>query len=241
VIQHIIVGTDQSDEAAIAATWAGELALATQGEVTTIQAWSSSEAERTPERGQELRAAAGRRLQSWADRFDTGRASATLAIEGPPEQVLSDAARRLPCELVVIGSRPFEGLTSLGLGSLAHHLVQHLPCPLVVVPAQDRKLSGGWLVVDDDGSQASQTALRWSEALAWQIGAGVCPVRHIDHDPVQLLQHVADARGGGLIVVSARQQHSLGGHLLGLTPSMLLHHPVHPVAVLPHGYTFAAA
>jgi hypothetical protein len=26
-----------------------------------------------------------------------------------------------------------------------------------------------------------------------------------------------------------------------MTPSMLLHHPVHPVAVLPHGYTFAAA
>ena len=241
MIQRIILGTDESDEAEVAARWAAELANATHGDVTAIQAWMSPEAERTPEHGQELRVDADQRLRRWVGRIDSPRMAATLAIEGPPDQVLTDAARRLRAELVVIGSRPFEGVTSLGLGSLAHHLVHHLPCPLVVVPAQDMKLLGGWLVVDDDGSQASQTALRWSEALAWQLGGGVCAVRHVDHDPARLLQHVANARGGGLIVVSAREHHSLGGHLLGMTSSTLLHHPLHPVAVLPHGYTFVAA
>jgi nucleotide-binding universal stress UspA family protein len=139
---------------------------------------------------------------------------------------------------VAIGSKPYEGFTNHGLGSLAQSLAHHLRCPLVVVPARSRPLDGGWLVVGIDDSEGSRTALAWAQTLARHVGSRICAVHveRIGRDPVAALQDVSTELGAGLLVVAARRNHSFGGHALGGVSDALLHHPTCPVAVLPHTF-----
>jgi nucleotide-binding universal stress UspA family protein len=60
---------------------------------------------------------------------DTTVAVEPTPAEGPPAEVLVDAAR--DADLLVVGSRGL-GLTELLLGSVSQHCVQHAPCPVVI-------------------------------------------------------------------------------------------------------------
>jgi nucleotide-binding universal stress UspA family protein len=52
------------------------------------------------------------------------------AMEGPPVEVLVDAARG--ADLLVVGSRGRGGFKQLLLGSVSQQLAHHAPCPLVI-------------------------------------------------------------------------------------------------------------
>ncbi len=54
-------------------------------------------------------------------------------LTGTPREVLMDAAEG--ARLLVVGSRGLGGFRGLLLGSVSQALVQHAPCPVVVVPA----------------------------------------------------------------------------------------------------------
>ena len=53
-----------------------------------------------------------------------------------PVRALLDAARG--ADLLVVGSRGLGGFKGLLLGSVSQQLVQHAPCPIVVVPGEER-------------------------------------------------------------------------------------------------------
>ncbi len=71
------------------------------------------------------------------------KAAATLKAAGlkvsakmvptDPRGALVDAAKRLPADLVVVGSHGRSGLSKLLLGSVATHVVTHAPCNVLVV------------------------------------------------------------------------------------------------------------
>jgi nucleotide-binding universal stress UspA family protein len=67
-------------------------------------------------------------------------------------------------------------------------------------------------------------------------GATVELIERRVSDPAATLRDVAADLDAALIVVSAKQHHSLGGLLLGAVADHLLHRPSRPLAVLPHGY-----
>jgi nucleotide-binding universal stress UspA family protein len=54
-----------------------------------------------------------------------------IVSEGSPGDVLVEAADG--ADLVVVGSRGRGGLRSALLGSVSSHVVQHAPCPVVIV------------------------------------------------------------------------------------------------------------
>jgi nucleotide-binding universal stress UspA family protein len=54
------------------------------------------------------------------------------SFEGSPAAVLHDLGRE--ADLVVVGTRGRGGFTGLLLGSVSQQVVQHSPCPVVVVP-----------------------------------------------------------------------------------------------------------
>lgn len=56
----------------------------------------------------------------------------TQAIEGPVARTLLQVAEG--ADLIVIGSRGLGGFRGLLLGSVAHKLVHHATCPVVVIP-----------------------------------------------------------------------------------------------------------
>ncbi|MEO6124653.1 MAG: universal stress protein [Ilumatobacteraceae bacterium] len=58
-------------------------------------------------------------------------------------------------------------------------------------------------------------------------------------DPAVSLEAIAAQHDASLLVVGAKQHHSLSGVLLGAIPDELLHHPTCPIAVIPRHMTNA--
>ena len=56
-----------------------------------------------------------------------------VLVEGPPADVILDQAA--DAELIVIGQHGRGAVSSLVLGSVSHHVLQHARCPVLVVPA----------------------------------------------------------------------------------------------------------
>jgi nucleotide-binding universal stress UspA family protein len=59
------------------------------------------------------------------------------AVNGLPAQELLSAAEG--AEMLVIGSRGAGGFTRLLLGSVSSQVTHHATCPVVVIPAEDRR------------------------------------------------------------------------------------------------------
>lgn len=72
---------------------------------------------------------------------------------GPAAEVITDAARDHVADLVVVGSRRRGPMTSAILGSVSAHLVDHAPCPVLVVRAP----SATRMLVATDGTRSSRT------------------------------------------------------------------------------------
>ncbi len=79
----------------------------------------------------ELRADLLTRLQASLERF---RAEGEcLVVDGPAAHAIVKAARDLPAELVVVGTRGRTGLSRLTLGSVAEAVLSSAPCSVLVV------------------------------------------------------------------------------------------------------------
>jgi nucleotide-binding universal stress UspA family protein len=96
-----------------------------------------------------------------------GRSVDWELVRGRPADVLLDEARRTHADLVVLGSRGHGRLESLMLGSVPAEVVDHAPCPVLVVrgPTLSR------VVFAQDGSDNATAAA--GIVAAWPIFHGV--------------------------------------------------------------------
>jgi len=142
----IVVGVDGSEGARRALRWAANEAAVRRDELTLVFAWERPQAYAPlglgayPVDPEPIEGAA----QSMLDGFvQEARELAPdvhvggLLVEGPPAGALLDAARS--ADLLVVGSRGLGGFRSLLLGSISHQVVQHAPCPVVIVPHDDHR------------------------------------------------------------------------------------------------------
>lgn len=120
-------------------------------------------------------------------------ASPTLIVRrtilvGRPGTLIVDTAEHLRVELVVVGSRGLGPLRSMLLGSVSAEIVDHAPCPVLVVrrPTVERVL------VAVDGSDSAQAAVTYLAAN--RIFAGL---------PVEVLSVAPDSRGAGSFPLAA--------------------------------------
>ena len=63
----------------------------------------------------------------------------TLVRVGSPAREIVETARSLPADLIVISTHGYTGLKHVFLGSVAEHVVQRAPCPVLVVREQERE------------------------------------------------------------------------------------------------------
>ena len=87
----------------------------------------------------------------------------TRVVRGRPASAVLDEAHALMPDLLVIGSRGHGPLASVLLGSVSTEVVDHAPCPVLVV----RHPSAHRVVVGVDGSESSQRAI--ATLVAWPI------------------------------------------------------------------------
>lgn len=140
-IRRILVGTDGSDNARRASSWAAALAAACDAEVVAVHCLgllfhpSASDVEPAQPHRDEITALLD---GEWtAPLRDAGVRHRTELRDGSPVSVLLAAADDVDADLVVVGSRGVGGFPGLLLGSTSTQLAQHSTRPVLIVPPGD--------------------------------------------------------------------------------------------------------
>ncbi len=157
-----MVGTDGSENAQAAVRWAAALAKVEGAQLLVAHSYASPGEDDSA--GTEARKAAGdTELAAWLADAGLGDDQITsITTEGDARHTLGPTASDWNADLVVIGTRGRGGYSSLGLGSVAHHLAHHIDTDLVIVPPGSELRPGAPLLVGVDGSHGSKAALRWA-------------------------------------------------------------------------------
>jgi nucleotide-binding universal stress UspA family protein len=159
-----------------------------------------------------------KRLQALANKYRTdGKVSALEPRTGTAYEEICVVARELKADLIVLATHGYTGYKRMFLGSTAERVVQHSPCPVLVVRhhisrwngAGDLRTRSGFkltrILVPIDFSESSQVAFEYGRHLARDFNAELRLVHVINPhaypfgdqylalDPAQLLQETKDA------------------------------------------------
>jgi nucleotide-binding universal stress UspA family protein len=148
---EIVVGVDDSEHAKAALRWAADEAKLRGARLVAVHAWTFVAPAAMGEPGL-IAVPAG----NLAAELEAERRAAETSLESTVNEVLGDAAgleveRMLveedagagivaaakEADLIVVGTRGRGSLTQALLGSVSHHVVQHAPCPVVIVRAPE--------------------------------------------------------------------------------------------------------
>lgn len=143
----ILLATDGSEEAALAARTATDIADKTDSELHVLLVGLSAAyvgmgppeiADIPPPRQEELDEEARRLLDAQVKQIEVDGstvAQAHLRVGRPDEQIVA-LAEEIGAGLIVMGSRGLGGLRRLLMGSVSDSVVRHAHCPVLVVRAQ---------------------------------------------------------------------------------------------------------
>lgn len=124
------------------------------------------------------------RLQALASKYKTtGRVHVLQPCEGRAYEEICARARQLRADLIVIATHGYTGYKRTLLGSTAERVVQHSPCPVLVVRQHLRHLNGATarptrngfplarILVPIDFSNCSTAAFNYAAGLAQDFNA----------------------------------------------------------------------
>jgi nucleotide-binding universal stress UspA family protein len=136
MFEHIVLAVDGSTQSEKAIPVAAELAERSQGDVTVLHvrehviSWNVDVDLESPSEASELVDGIVRRLK------DVGISALGEVRHAPaglaPREILSTAAG-VNADLIIIGSRGLTDWQGLLLGSVAHKVIHHATCPVLVV------------------------------------------------------------------------------------------------------------
>lgn len=147
-IQTILVPTDFSPDARSALAKAKELARSLGSRIVILHAYRVDLPMSTPVIGggfvlpdrfyEELHASATSQVEALAAAtMKDGVKAEGIAVEDRPAPAIVDAAKRLPADLIVMGTRGLTGLAHIVLGSVADRVIREASCPVLTVKATE--------------------------------------------------------------------------------------------------------
>jgi nucleotide-binding universal stress UspA family protein len=78
--------------------------------------------------------AARRKLDEWVERYDWGKAKVSVEVkEGAPYAEITDQAKAINADLIVIGSHGRSGFVRMLIGSTTERVVRKATCPVLSV------------------------------------------------------------------------------------------------------------
>lgn len=177
-IEHIVVGTDFSPEAEMAAKHALHVARLTGADITLVHACAIVEPPSSSVAGPwtELMQ---RQLAENRDQLEAMRAAMSgpdgvvsgLLVDDVADTAILDVATRVGADLVVVGTHGFTGIKHLLLGSIAEKVLRHSRSSVMIArgpePAFEAPGRGyGRILVPTDFSEGSEQALDMAISLA---------------------------------------------------------------------------
>jgi nucleotide-binding universal stress UspA family protein len=138
-LKIILAATDFSEIAARAVAQAFDLAALNGGKVQLVHAYSvpgypdgfAVGVDLVTPVQQAAKRALGLEIEKYAARPEFG---GTILEMGDARDVILEHARRLPADLIVLGSHGRRGFQHMLLGSVAERVVRSSPCPVLIVP-----------------------------------------------------------------------------------------------------------
>jgi nucleotide-binding universal stress UspA family protein len=146
---RIVVGVDDSEQAAVALRWALAEGVLRQATVEVVHSWSSPMSAMPFGATLRLRAHEGEIDAVARESVDKIVDAALAEMDDQPPEVLRTILPGAPAltllevaeaaDLLVVGSHGRTGLSRLVVGSVAMACVQYAPCPVVVIrtPSED--------------------------------------------------------------------------------------------------------
>ncbi len=197
---RILVATDGSEDAALAAQVATDLSTRAGSELHVIHAWRRStflgysllEADESYYAREEAR----RLLEEQAEQIRAagGTIAGSHLREGRPAEEIAELAGELGVGLVVIGSRGLGPVKRLVMGSVSEGVVDLAPCPTLVVRGGEEVWPPSRLIVGDDGSEEARRAGELAAGIGRLFGARVLLVRVYPSVPVFKARRIVHVR-----------------------------------------------
>jgi nucleotide-binding universal stress UspA family protein len=194
----ILLATDGSADARLATQAAIDLARRTRAALHVVHAWENFYAlgGMVPAAYPLLDEEGGRQLLD--EEVASIRAAgvtleSALLAQGPPAEVILDAATRTGAQLILLGSRGLGAVRRVVMGSVSEGVTHHATVPVLVMRGSETAWPPRHVVVGDDGSADALRGMRMAAEIAALFGVPVTLLRAMPH-----LHRELDAGAGPL-------------------------------------------
>lgn len=180
VPNKILLATDGSEDAALAARAAIDLSGKTGAELHVVHAWQSVPSARfesfirarLEQEAEELLAEQEKLVEAGG-----GKIAGTHLRRGSAVDEILDLAEELEVELIVMGSRGMGPVKRLVMGSVSEGVVHHARCPVLVLRGGQAAWPPSRVVIGDDGSDDAKKAAHLAAKIGKPSGAAALLVR----------------------------------------------------------------
>jgi nucleotide-binding universal stress UspA family protein len=199
---RLLLATDGSEDAMLAAKVATDLSLRTGARLHVAHAWYH------------LVKGLGYPTLEWADYSDLYEREARRILEtqvdaveaadcavdqahllrGPPIDAILDLCEELRPGLVIVGSRGLGPVRRMFVGSVSEGVVHHARCPVLVVRGGEECWPPERIVLGDDGSKSAALAAKLAGGIGSVCGAEGVLVRAYRNPPAPILGWSAEDR-----------------------------------------------
>src|ERR671916_661879 len=165
---RILVGTDGSEEAALALRAAADICEKTNAELHVIHAWHAPVLRSTGRplsnayelEARDLLTAQVKQLEA------TGKTVAEAHLRrGPPVDEILELSEELDAGLIVAGRRGMSQLESLMMGSVSDGLIHHASRPVLIVSGGEQAWPPRRIVIGEDLSEEAREAAELAATL----------------------------------------------------------------------------